>query len=319
MQMKKHNKILSYIFVVFFLSSLTVRSETAPNLLDLTEGTVIIGDIYLSETYGQFNFSVDRIFYDSFFDEDFVELSRAMNHTPPYDPTFKVKNEIATSLVVKDNRTVYLNLASYYIETVDYNITVFVDYTDDLNMTEDDLKVTYNGTTYTYNTIDPGEPFYDLVSFWTMNWALANLFDKQMMPLLKYAISPQATIGQEILYGQYNGTVVGFTEYYISETEYFEAIEVHHDETIVIINIFGSDQPYTFGDTTLLYEKNTGIILHWLEYNSSAGYYYYYNATDVIGLVPIIVVPEFSVPFIAVISSILIAIPILIARRKRKL
>ncbi len=315
--MKKHNKILASFFVVFFLSSLTVRSEVAPNLLNLTEGTVIIGDIYMSETYGQFNFSVDRIFYDSFFDENFVEFSRSINHTPPYDPTFKVKNEIITSLVVNDNRTVYMNIASYYIETVDYNITVFLDYTDDLNITEDDLKVTYNGITYTYNTIDPGEPFYGNVSFWTLNWALANMFEMQMMPLLKYAISPQATIGQEILFGQYNGTVVGFTKYNISETEYFDAIEVHHDETIVIINMFGSDQPFTLGDTTLLYEKNTGIILHWLEYNSSAGYYYYYNATDVLGISPLIYMPEYSVPFLVIVSSILIATPILIGRRKK--
>lgn len=298
---------------------MTVRSEIAPNILNLTEGVVVIGDIFaIDESYGQLNHSVDRIFHDPFFDEDFVEFTRAINHTPPYDPSFQVKYEVVKSLVVNDNRTMYLNLVSHHLETVDYNITVFVDYQDDLNVTQDDLKVTYNGVTYVYSTMDEEEPINSTVTFWVMNWALANIFDKQMQPYLKYAISPQSTIGQEILYGQYNGTVVGFTEYYISPTEYFEAIEVHHDETIVTIDLFGSDQYYTLGDTTLLYEKETGIILHWLEYNSSAGYYYYYNATDVVGISPIIVVPEFSIPFIAIISCILIATPVLIYRRKKK-
>ena len=134
---------------------------------------------------------------------------------------------------------------------------------------------------------------------------------QQIMPMFRYAISPQATIGQEIEYGLFNGTVVGFTEYYISETEYFEAIEVHHDE-------FPIDGVNDYGESTLLYEKNTGIILHWLEYNATADKYYYYNATDVIGISPIIVVPEFSIPFIVLISGILIAVPILIYIRKKK-
>ncbi len=317
MQMKDYKKILTSFFILFLFSSLTVRSEIAPNLLDLTEGTVIIGDVYMNEIYGKFNFSVDRIFYDSFFDEDFVELTREMIHEPPYNPV-NVVREIVTSLVVNDNRTVIFPVASYYVETVDYNVTIFLDYTDDLNMTEDDLKVTYNGTTYIYNDLDPEEPFYDNVSYWAFTWAVANVFELQMMPFIKYAISPQATIGQEILYGQYNGTVVGFTEYYISETEYFEAIEVHHDETIVIIDIFGTDDPYTLGETTLLYEKSTGIVLHWIEYNSLLDHYYYYNATDVLGINPIIVVPEFAVPLIIVLGSILIAIPILTSRRKKE-
>lgn len=315
--MKRYNKILTCFFVVFLLSSLTVRSETAPNLLELTEGTLVIGDIYQNDIFGELNFSIDRIFHDSFTDEDIVELTRDFIHTPPYDPVVNVSREIVTSLVVNDNRTVLLPAASYYVEYDDENITVFLDYTDDLNITEDDLKVTYNGTTYTYYEIDPESQLYSNVSYWVFTWAIGNAFELQMMPLTNYAISPQATIGQEIEYGQYNGSVVGFTEYYISETEYFDAIEVHHDEVIVIINIFGTDEPYTIGEATLLYEKNTGIILHWLEYNSTADKYYYYNATEVIGINPI-VIPEFSIPFIAVLSSILIAIPILIGRRKKK-
>lgn len=316
MHMKRYNKILTCFFVVFLLSSLTVRSEIAPNLLELTEGTVIIGEIYQNDVLGELNFSIDRIWHDPFLDEDMVEFTRDFIHTPPYDPIVNVKREIVTSLVVNDNRTVFLPVSSYYVETIDYNMTIFLNYTTDLNVIEDDLMVTYNGTTYIYNDIDPGEPFYDNVSYWMLTWAIANVFELQLMPLTKYAISPQATIGQEIEYGQYNGSVVGFTEYYISETEYFEVIEVHHDESIVIINIFGTDDPYTIGESTLLYEKNTGIVVHWLEYNSTSDKYYYYNATEVIGINPI-VIPEFSVPFIAVLSSILIAIPILIVRRRK--
>lgn len=316
MHMKRYNKFLACFCVVFLLSSLTVRSETAPNLLELTEGTVIIGEVFHNDIFGNWNFSIDKIWYDSFLDEDIVELTRDFIHEPPYDPIVNVSREIATSLILKDNRTAILPVASYYVETVDYNITVFLNYTIDLNITEDDLMITYNGTTYIFNDIDPGELFYDIVSYWMMTWATANVFELQLMPLTKYAISPQATIGQEIEYGQYNGSVVGFTEYYISETEYFEVIEVHHDESIVIINIFGTDDPYTIGESTLLYEKNTGIVVHWLEYNSTSDKYYYYNATEVIGINPI-VIPEFSVPFIAVLSSILIAIPILIVRRRK--
>lgn len=317
MHMKRYNKILACFCVVFLLSSLTVRSETAPNLLELTEGTIIIGEIYHNEIWGDWNFSIDKIWHDPFFDEDIVELTRDFIHDSPYNPTVNVSREIATSLIVKDNRTVYLPFVSYYVETIDYNITIFLNYTTDLNMTEDDLMVTYNGTTYIFNDIDPGALIYANVSYWFMTWAIGNAFELDLMPLTKYAISPQATIGQEIEFGNYTGEVMGFKEYYISETEYFEVIEVYHNETVVNIDIFGTDDPYTIGETTLLYEKNTGIVLHWLEYNSSADKYYYYNATEVIGLNPI-VIPEFAVPFIVAISSILIAIPILIVRRKKK-
>ena len=315
--MKRYNKILTCFFVVFLLSSLTVRSETAPNLLELTEGIVIIGDTHQEGLFGTANFSVDKIWYDPFFDEDIVEISRGLVQDPPYDPILNVSSQQIKSLVVKDNRTVYIPAISYDIKSGDDFISIFVNYTDDLNVTVNDLMVTYNGITYVYNEMDPYSAVYENVSFWMMSWAVGNVFELQLMPLLRYAISPQATIGQEIEYGKFTGEVMGFTEYYISETEYFEVIEVHHNEEIVIINLFGSDQPYVFGDTTLLYEKNTGIILHWLEYNSTSYEYYYYNATEVVGLSPISI-PEFSVPLIIVLSSILIAIPILISRRKKE-
>ncbi len=262
MQMKGYQKTLASFFIIFLFSSLTVRSEIAPNLLELTEGTAIIGDMYQSDMYGRNNFTVDRIWHDSFFDIDFVEFSMEIIFDPPYDPDLHVVRESITSLIVKNNRT-QIVIALHFIETLEYNITVFFDYTDDLNMTEDDLKVNFNGTTYIYDEIDPGMLYYDVISYWVLSFFLGNMLWQGMFPFIKYAISPQATIGEEIQYGPYNGSVVGFKDYFISETEYFEAIEVHHNETIVLVNILGTDSPFTVGETTLLYEKNTGIILHW--------------------------------------------------------
>ena len=96
MQMRKHNKILACFFVVFFLSSLTVRSETAPNLLELIEEISTKGDLFQNELLGTFNVSIDRIWHDPFYDEDIVELSRTLDHTPPYDPIVNVSKEIVT-------------------------------------------------------------------------------------------------------------------------------------------------------------------------------------------------------------------------------
>ena len=311
MQMKGYKKTLASFFIIFLLSSLNVRSETASNQLDLTVGTIVMGDIDHSGVQGTNNFTVDRIWHDSFYDMDFVEFTIDMMYEPPWDPDTNRTREIITFILVNDNRTLMIPIGYYFVETVDYNITVFIDYTDDLNMTQEDLRVIYNGTTYVYDDIDPGESFYDLVSFWVFIWAMGSVLFQQIMPLFRYAISPQATTGQEIDYGFFTGTVVGFTEYYISETEYFEAIEVHHDPVPI-------DGVNDYGESTLLYEKNTGIILHWLEYNATTDTYGYYNATNVIGISPLIVVPEFSIPSIIILSSSLIAIPILIYRRKKK-
>ena len=315
--MRKHNKILACFFVVFFLSSLTVRSETAPNLLELIEGISTKGEIYHDEVWGTLNFSIDRIWHDPFFDEDIVELTRDIDFKPPYDPIVNVSKEIHTSLIINDNRSVYLPASSYYIESGDDTIRVFLNYTDSLDLGEEDLLITYNGITYTYIDIDPESELHSNISFWLFSWGVGNMFELQIMPLTKYAISPQATIGQEIEYGNYTGEVMGYSTYNISETEYYEVIEVHHDEVEVTINMFGYDENYTLGECTLLYEKRTGIVLHWLEYNATLDKYYFYNATEVVGISPLIYIPEYSVPFIAVISSILIIIPILIGRRKK--
>lgn len=318
MQMRKHNKILACFFLVFFLSSLTVRSEVAPNLLELTEGICSKGEIYQDELWATLNFSIDRIWHDPFFDEDIVEITRDVDHKPPYDPIVNVSKEIVTSLIINDNRSAFMPVVSHYVKSWDDTILVFINYTDSLDFAEEDLLVTYNGITYTYSEMDPGHELYGNISFWVMSWGFGNMFEQQIMPITKYAISPQATIGQEIDYGQYTGEVMGFTTYDISETEYYEVIEVYHDEVVVIINMFGTDEPYTIGECTLLYEKRTGLVLHWIEYNATLDEYYFYNATEVVGISPLVYVPEYSVPFIAVISSILIAIPILIGRRKKE-
>jgi len=316
--MKRCSKIISLFVVLFLLSALTGRSEVASNSLDLVAGTIVMGDIYQGDIYGEYNFSVYRNWHDPFYDLDVVDMGMDFLHYPPYNPLFNVTTEIVKSLVVIDNRTMAIPVFYYYMNTTEYDITIFIDIQDDLNITSDDLKVTFNGTTYIYDDVTEATPGYEIISQWMLSFGLGNMLLQQLMPLTPYAISPLATIGQTIEYGSYNGTVMGYTNYYISETEYYEAIEVHHDEVVVHVDMLGSDSPQTIGDRTLLYEKNTGIILHWLEYNSSADKYYYFNATDVIGLSPIIVVPEFSGYSLVIISSIVIAIPIFLVKRKKK-
>lgn len=316
--MKHYKKIITSILVFSLFSSLNVRSEIAPNLLELVEGTTIIGESFQSDEFVYWNMSVDRLWHDSFFDLDVIDFTWDVIHNPPYHPVSNVTREIITQLIVQENRTLLIPVTYYYVETTDYNLTIFFDISVDLNITDDDLKVIYDGTTYIYDEIDPGESFYNIVGFWLVSFAFGNAIYLEYMPFTPYAISPQVTIGQEILYGQYNGTVVGFTEYYISETEYFEAIEVYHDEVIITANILGSDQEWGIGNRTLFYEKNTGIVLHYLEYNSSTDTYYYYNTTDTIGISPIQVVPEFSIPLLAILSSMFIILPILLRKRKEK-
>ena len=319
MLMRRSNKILACCFVAFFLSSLTVRSETAPNLLELTEGLSTKGDYYEDDVLGVLNFSVEKIWHDTFCDEDIMEFSRDLNFTPPYDPIVNVSSSKVTSLVIKDNRSVIIPAARYYIESGDDTIIVFLNYTDSLELDEEDLIITFNGINYTFFDLDPGLEFYSNITYWAISFLLGNAAELYIMPLTKYAISPQATIGQEIEYGPYAGEVMAFTVYNISETEYFEVIEVHHNEVEIIYEMFETPQSQIIGETTILYEKNTGIVLHWLEYNSTADIYYFYNATEVVGISPLSYIPEYSVPFIALLSSILIAIPIFMVKRKKNL
>ena len=315
--MRRYRKTISLFVVLFLLSALTGRSEVASNALDLEEGTIIVGEIYQGNMYGRQNFTVHRNWHDPFYDLDVVDLGIDFIHYPPYDPDSNVTREILKSIIVIDNRTLIMPVFHYIVLTTEYNITIFVDIQDDLNITDEDLKVTYNGTTYIYDDVNESTPGYDIINWWMLSFALGNMYLLQFMPLTPYAISPLATVGQEIEYGYYNGTVTGYTEYYISETEYFEAIEVHHEEVQVDIDILGTINSETIGERTLLYEKNTGIILHWLEYNSSADKYYFFNSTEVVGLSPLIVVPEFSGISLAIVSSIMVAIAILLVKRKK--
>lgn len=313
--MKKHNKVLVFILVTFLLTSLTVRSETAPNLLELTEGISVSGDLEQQDILGTMEFRIDKIWYDSFTDENLVEMTRNMTDTPPYDPLYNVTKQIVTSLIIEDNRTVLVPASRFYTETLDDAVLFFLNITDSMDIAQEDLIVTYHGVNYTFVDIDTGSQLYANISLWYTSWVLGNVLELGLMPLTRYAISPQATIGQEIEYGNYTGEVIAFTEYEISETEKYEAIEVFHEEAIVIVDIFGP-QPYTIGASTLLYEKQTGLILQWIEYNSSADLYYYFNATKVVGITPIIT--EYSVPSLVLLSTILIATPIIMSRKRKK-
>ena len=318
MQMKRTKKVLVLLLITILLTSLNVRSDTAPNLLELTEGIYIFGDVHTENITGTYEISVDKIWHEPYTDEDIVDLTLNVTDTPPYDHPFNVTNNAITSFVFKDNRTV-LFPAYYYSITVDNEtIIFFFNITDTLeDLSEDDIIVTYHGENYTVLDLDPMSELYTNISYWFLSFMLGNAFMREYMPLIKYAISPQATIGQEIDYGQYTGEVTGFKEYKISETERYEVIEVHHEEEIVIIDIYGID-PFEciVGESTIQYEKQTGILLHWIEYNSTTDDYYYYNATKIVGIAPL--VSEFSVPTLVLLSTILIAIPIILIKRKKK-
>ena len=313
LQMRIHNKLLVLVLATLLLTSLTVRSETAPNLLELDEGLTVIGNYPYYTALGPMTFTVEKIWHDSFYDLDVVEMSRELIHTN-LDPIVNVSREIVTAVIINSNRTNFMPVVRHYVETWDDTIDVFLDISESLNITAESLKVTVNGITYVYEDMDPFSLVYSKISMWMMSWALGNVLEKGLAPLTKYAISPQATTGQYIDYGPYQGEVIGFTEYYINEKEYYEVIEVHHDEVVIYVDILGSVDPYTIGESTYYYEKRTGMVLNWIEYDSIADTNYYFNATDVTGIRPL----KTSASFIIVLSTALIAIPIVLGRRKKK-
>ena len=314
LQMRIQNKLLVLVLTAFLLTSLTVRSETAPNLLELDEGITVTGNFHQITDYSTMTFSVDKIWHDPFFDLDVVEISRDFVLTPPLDPIVNVSRAILTSIFINNNRSVLIPVVKYHVETWDDIIIIYLDVSESLNITEESLKVIVNGVSYVYEDMDPGSLDYSKISMWMMSWALGNVLEQGLMPMAKYAISPQATTGQYIDYGPYQGEVIGFTEYYINEKEYYEVIEVHHDEVVIYVDILGSVDPYTIGESTYFYEKRTGMVLNWIEYDSIADANYYFNATEVTGIRPL----KTSVSFIVVLSTAIIAIPIVLAKRKKK-
>ena len=313
--MKKYRKILVFILATILLTSLTVRSDIAPNMLEVSEGISVFGDLDQHEINGTMEFSIDKIWHDPFLDEDIVEMSRNMTNNPPYPTPYNVSQQHITSLIFT-NRSVLI--PAYYSSTVSVNGTIifFFNITGSLDIGQEDLIVTYEGENYTVEDIDPMSELYANISIWYLSFLVGNSFEYVIMPLTRYAISPQATIGQEIDYGNYTGEVVGFTDYEISETETYEVIEVHHEEVNLTVNLFGTPENYTIGETTFLYEKQTGIVLHWVEYNSTTDEYYFFNATKVV--IPAPPIPEYSVPSLILLSTIMIATPIIQSRKRKK-
>lgn len=59
--LRRQNKILVLVLTAFLLTSLTVRSETAPNLLELDEGITVTGNFHQITDYSTMTFSVDKI------------------------------------------------------------------------------------------------------------------------------------------------------------------------------------------------------------------------------------------------------------------
>ena len=303
-------------FIVILLLSTSVRSEIASNLLELQEGLSVTGDFYEKNNNGTMTYSVDRIWHDTFLDEDVIELSRERVYSTILESNFNISRQLTTSIVKKVNRTVFMPIQKFSVKSGGDNITVFVDISESLNTTIDNnLKVTLNGVTYLFSEIDTESPLYSEIEIWVILWFLGYIFDLFVSPLTKYAISPQAAVGQNIDYGQYQGEVIGYTEYFINEKEYFEVIEVHHDEVIVNINFFGEIIPHTIGETTLLYEKSSGIILSSLEYNSTSEEYYYFNATNISGIKP----AKTSFSIVIAWSTILIGVLIVLKGKEKEI
>jgi len=311
--MRGYKKIISSFFVMFLLSSLGVRSEIAPNLLEISEGLIVVGDFYENGNHGTMVYSVYKLWHDTFYDEDVIELRKETHFTTPLDSTLNLSSYTIASIILQENRTVKMPIQKYSVNSGDDTIIVYIDISDSLNSTVENLNVKLNGVNYLFSEIDPESPLYSEIEIWVILWLLGYIFELSIAPYTKAAISPQATVGHYIDYGQYQGEVIGFTKYFINEKEYYEAIEVHHDEVIININFFGTIIPHTIGETTLLYERTSGIILNSLEYNSTSDEYYYFNSTEVAGIKPL----RTSFPIIALLSPLLIVIPILMVRKKK--
>ena len=113
-------------FIVILLLSTSVRSEIASNLLELQEGLSVTGDFYEKNNNGTMTYSVDRIWHDTFLDEDVIELSRERVYSTILESNFNISRQLTTSIVKKVNRTVFMPIQKFSVKSGEDNITVIV-------------------------------------------------------------------------------------------------------------------------------------------------------------------------------------------------
>ncbi len=308
--MKNKEVVLTLFVVACLLSSMNVSGTLAPDTLEVYKGITVRGPNFQEDTEGITEFIVGETWTDTMYSFEIVEFTLSIEYTVVPEGVDMLENSIM-SLILKDNRTNALPTASYYVKTSTEECTIFIDLDQSVNFTEEDLKATYNGVTYTVSELDINSQIFSDISFYLGAWAFGTIFLIETMPITKYIISPQATIGQEINYGLYNGEVIGYDVYSPDGTTEYDVIEVHHDEQN--ITYFGTQNLY-IGESTYYYEKETGIVVFWMEDNP-AGDDYHFNATE-------ITIPEQteegSAAVIGALSAVIVATAVITYRRKKK-
>ncbi|MCE7742419.1 MAG: hypothetical protein GOP50_08150 [Candidatus Heimdallarchaeota archaeon] len=293
---------------------MNVSSTLAPDTLEVYKGISVRGPNVQGDTEGMTEFIVGEIWTDTVFSVDIVEFTLSIEYTLVPEGVDMLENTIM-SLISKDNRTNALPVASYYVKTSTEECTIFLDIDQTINFTEEDLKATYNGVTYTVSEMDPYSQVFTDIGYYLLGWAFGNVFLMETMPITKYLISPQATTGQEINYGLYNGEVVGYNVYSPDGTTDYDVIEVHHNEQNFTIDLFGT-QNFYIGESTYYYEKETGIVVFWMEDNPT-GDDYHFNATEII-IPPEPTDDQTTVDSAAIIGALSTVIVATIAIRKRR-
>jgi hypothetical protein len=276
--MNKRTKILTLLILVTFIPSIyfssNIKAVVVSNQLELTKDSYVKGRGLFSNSSvtdllaWRNTITVEDIYNTTDLGLNLVQV-KVGYEVENWGELFGLEEELVefTHLIFEHNRTEILPAARLFVENSTYSVELSVlGYTaveELLNF--NNTKITfYNGTTYTWGDVQPGDFGYSELSMWMFFFLLINYGLLENFKWTLLGISPTANVGDSVKY--YNtdsdsddlGSVVDKPTITTPVGKSFDAIHVQYEYNFV----FGFWSPPTLD---CYYDAKTGLLIRSIE------------------------------------------------------
>ncbi|UJG44014.1 MAG: hypothetical protein K9W46_02250 [Candidatus Heimdallarchaeum endolithica] len=284
MKKKYFSFFIIAIFIASILNSVSILAETAPDELELKEGTYVKGRYYTdadNETISTITLSVTKI-WNITNSLDVIAIEQKMEYPSGSTDIFfgsTYSTIIMTELVWKHNRTVIYPAAKLKLvnssDTIEATILDNPDYESMMDV--DNLKVVLkDGTSYRIGEIDNSNPDYSKVIGMAFAWAIINA-----MLIIGYtytwlAISPDTEDTQTVNYRNGTASVEDISSFTVGGKKY-STVHLQQSKKKVTSGIFSN----YFNEVDAYYETKTGFLIKWKEKDYDTDELYIFEPSEI--------------------------------------
>lgn len=266
------------------MNSVSILAETAPDELELQEGTYVKGRYYKdanNETVATVTLTVSKI-WNITSSLDAIAIEQKMEYPSGSTDIFfgsTYSTVIMTELVWKHNRTVIYPAAKLKLvnssDTIEATILDNPDY--ESMMDTNNLKIVLkDGTSYRIGDIDSSIPDYSKVLGMAFAWAIINAVLLIGYTYTWLAISPETEDTQTINYRNGTASVEDISSFTVGGKKY-STIHLQQSKKKVTSGFFSN----YFNEVDAYYETKTGFLIKWKEKDYDTDELYIFEPSEI--------------------------------------